>query len=185
MASNQVIRPAGFSLVEILVGLAVAGMLTAMLASVAGQSIVSSQALLEQESMDRQKTTLRKILHRDLKNMLWGSRIEPDSQGFNLQTGHNTLISSSLPMEVSWRFQPDEIVRTEQNADLDYHKKQILSTGLNSFSLDIYCHVQKRWIPLDHWLMARQRPHPGALRLKLDLDNISQLEIIEYLPGHE
>lgn len=185
MAKAQITRLAGFSLVEILVALAVAGILSAMLASIVGQSLVSSRALMEQQNMDRQKTTLRKILHRDFKEILWESSLKPTAQGFELQTGHNTLIPSSLPMLVSWRFASDEIIRTEQNPDLDYLKKQTLSTRLNSFSMDIYCPVQKRWIPHDSWLMAKQRPAPGALRLLLDLDNMPQLEIIEHLQSHE
>ncbi|MCA1743034.1 MAG: type II secretion system protein J [Desulfonatronovibrio sp.] len=185
MAKAQITRLAGFSLVEILVALTVAGILSAMLASIVGQSLVSSQALMEQQGMDRQKITLRKILHRDLNEMLWASSLEPTPQGFELKTGHNTLIASSLPMQVSWNFTSNEIIRTEQNPDLDYLKKQTLSTRLNSFSMDIYCPVQKRWIPHDNWLMAKQRPAPGALRLELDLDNIPHLKIIEHLQGHD
>ncbi len=184
MASDQINRK-GFTLIEVLVGLAVAGMLAAIIASVIGRSIVSSQALLDQEKLGTQKTTLRTIMHRDIKSMILLSELTPVSEGFILHTGHNTLIPSSLPVEVSWIFSHGEIVRTEQNIDLDYSKQQVLSTGMRSFSLDLFCPVQGRWLGLDNWLAGQNRPQPAALRLKLDLEGSSQIEIIEHLPGHE
>ena len=184
MAPEEVIRSQGFTLVEILVGLAVAGMLAAVIASVMGQTLFSSRVLLEQERVDVQKTTFRKILHRDVKNMLWQSGIEPTSEGFNLLTGHNTLISSSLPVEVSWIFARGDIVRIEYNADLDYLKKQVLSTRIKFISLDMFCPVQGRWLGLDNWITGQDRPGPGALRLRLDPGDNSKIEIIEHLPDH-
>lgn len=184
MAQDQITRH-GFTLVEIIVGLAVAGMLAAIVASVMGRGIVASQGLLAQEEMDRQKVTLRTILHRDIKGITVQSGLAPAPEGFTLQTGHNTLVSSSLPVEVSWSFSGNKIVRTEQNKELDYYREQVLTAGLESFSMDLFCPVHALWLDLDRWLMGQDRPHPLALRLNIGLSSAAFFEIVEHLPVHE
>ena len=175
----------GFTLVEILVGLAVAGILSAMLASVMGNSIYSSQALLEENKQTHQKTVLRRIIHRDLKNLQWQARVEPTSSGFRMLTGHNTLTSASIPMQVSWDFTEGRATRIEKSRELDYSREQILSRNMETIEIAFMSSQDQRWISHDTWLMGNSRPAPAALRLRISFNDSEYFEIVEHIPGND
>ncbi|WP_291321885.1 type II secretion system protein [Desulfonatronospira sp.] len=175
----------GFTLVEVLVGLAVAGVLAAMLASIMGNSIFSSQELLKKSSEEHQKTVLRRIIHRDIKHMQWQTGLEPTSSGFRMVTGHNTLVSASIPMQVSWDFRDGKVIRIEENQDLEYSREQVLSHKLESLNIAFMSSQDQRWIEHQSWLMGTNRPYPRALRLRMVFGEEVGFEIVEHIPGHD
>ncbi|WP_291319821.1 type II secretion system protein [Desulfonatronospira sp.] len=184
VACPQIVSARGFTLVEILVAVAIAGLLAAMIAGVMSRGILTSEALLEQRESEAEKTVLRRILHRDFLGMEWGSGLEPATEGFRLYTGHNMLLSSSLPVEVFWSFEGGEIVRREESQVLGYSKEQTLYQDMESVELEFLSSRDRRWIRLDSWLRDPNRPHPGAVRLTLHFSGQNRFEIVEHLPLH-
>lgn len=172
----------GFTLVEVLVAVALAGLLAAMIAGVMSRGILASEALLEHGEEESEKIVLRRILHRDFKAMDWGSGLEPTPEGFRLYTGHNMLLSSPLPVEVVWSFEEGEIVRREESPDLTYSREQTLYQDMDSVELEFLSLRDERWIPLDSWIRAPDRLYPRAVRLKLDFTGQDRFEIVEHLP---
>lgn len=185
MACLQVSRSPGFTLLEVLVGLVLAGVLGAMIAATAKQNILSSQALLQQVPTETVKTTLRRILHRDIQNMQLGSRLQPTSQGFRLSSGHNLLLNASFPVSITWSFSQGELLRREENPELGYVKEQTLCSELSSFKLEFLPTGAERWVQHQAWLLDKERPDPAALRLQLDMSGRKQVRIIERVPRHE
>lgn len=175
----------GFTLVEILVGLTIVTIIGAMIASTTKQSILSSRALLHQGHSAAQKTVLRRILHRDIHNMLLDSSMEPTKRGFRFTSGHNLLIRSSLPVNIAWNFTQGELLRREEIPDLDYSQEQVLCPDLDSFELEFMPAGDIRWVGLEAWLLNKQRPAPAAVRLLLRVSGRSTWEIIERIPRRE
>lgn len=166
-------------------GLVIAAIIGAMIASTAKQSILSSQALLQQGHSEAEKTVLRRILHRDIQNMQWASSLEPTNQGFRLTSGHNLLLTASLPVTINWHFTQGALIRKEERPDLNYIREQVLCPDLNSFELEFMPPADTRWIGLEAWLLNQERPAPVALRLQLQLPGRNRWEIIERIPRHE
>ncbi len=185
MAHRSMRKAAGFTLVELLVGLAVVGILASMIASIMGQGILTSEALMRQSRGETQKTVLRRILHRDIKSMAQGSNIEAVSEGFRILTGHNTLTVSPLPVQVQWSFSHGKITRLERCDDLSYEKEQVLSPELKTFELEFLSPRDNRWTHLNAWLMASDRPAPPAMKLKLEYNDGTTFQMVEHLPPHE
>ncbi len=185
VACPQIASARGFTLVEVLVAVVIAGLLAAMIAGVMSRGILASEVLLEHRESEAEKTVLRRILHRDFKAMEWNSGLEPTAQGFRLYTGHNLLLSSSFPVEVIWIFEGGEIVRREESQVLTYAREQTLYQDMESVELEFFSSRHKRWIRLDSWLRDPNPPHPGAVRLKLHFTGQKRFEIVEYLPLHQ
>ncbi len=175
----------GFTLVELLVGLVVAGVLAAMIASLMGESILSSTTLLRRGQEGAEKTTLRRILHRDIKHMQWASTLDPAADGFSLQSGHNMLLAQALPMEVTWIFAEGRIVRREENFALQYSQEQVLLRDLEACKLELMPSNEERWIELDFWLTGKTQKQPRALRLTLVFNGGQQIKIVEHVPEKE
>ncbi len=169
----------GFTLVEVLAGLIIAGILSAILASVINQGIQTSQALLEERDSSIHKAALRRIIHRDIKNMEVRTSIKPETSGFSLITSHNILTSNPLPVTVNWNFSNGKIVRSEENEELLYSAEQIIHQDLNSYELDFFCMTQDRWISLDNWLLIAERGEPVGLRLRIQFKDQKPFAIIE------
>ncbi len=185
MACSRIDKDTGFTLIEILVALAVAGILASIIAGVMGQGILTSDFLLKESRSETEKTVLRRLLHRDIKNMVWNSELEPAPEGFRINTGHNVLTPCSMPVDAFWDFSDNRITRHEENQDLSYAKKQILSRELNSFQLEFLTFEDNRWIRLDSWLISSDRPGPRAIRVTLEYSDGKKFQIIEHIPTHE
>jgi len=185
MACPGINRTSGFTLIEVLVSLALAGILVSIIAGVMGQGILTSQALLRESRSETEKTVLRRLLHRDIKNMIWNSSLEPTPEGFRIKTGHNTLIPCSLPVEALWIFSNGKITRFEENKDLSYEKSHVLSRELKSFDLEFLTLEDKRWVGLESWLMSQDMSGPRAVRMSLGIGKNTSFEIVEHLPLHE
>ncbi|MFW6388284.1 MAG: prepilin-type N-terminal cleavage/methylation domain-containing protein [Desulfohalobiaceae bacterium] len=185
MASLQISTSHGFTLLEVLVGLVLTGLLGAMIAATASQNILSSQALLQQGQGNTERTVLRRILHRDIQNMQLGSSLQPTNQGFRLKSGHNLLLNASLQVRITWSFSQGELVRREEKPGLGYIKQQTLCRELDSFKLEFLPAEAERWVELQAWLMDKKRSAPAALRIQLDMPGKKQIRITERVPRHE
>lgn len=172
----------GFTLIEILVGVILVGIIGAMIASATKQGILTSQAILQQGEQNARATVLRRILHRDIHGMLWKSDLVPTSQGFALKSGHNLLLESSLPAVVTWTFNAQEVVRREEIPALDYVLEQKLIPNITSYELAMMSARDRQWVNHESWIMNPQQPTVVALRLRLQVTGRNSWEIIESLP---
>ena len=181
--SLTILRPAkGFTLVEILVALILVGIIGTMIASAAKQGILTSQALLDQGSNRSKAIVLRRILHRDIHHMLWQSKLEAHSRGFQIKTGHNLLLNSSYPAVVTWIFNPPNVLRREEISALDYVLEQKLISDMTSCNLALMSARDRQWVNLKSLIMNPEQPRAVALRLRLHVDGWNALDIIERLP---
>jgi prepilin-type N-terminal cleavage/methylation domain-containing protein len=172
----------GFTLVEILVGLILIGIIGTLIASAAKQGILSSQRLLDQGANTSKAIVLRRILHRDIHHMLWQSSLESTSRGFQIKTGHNLLLNSSFPAVVTWTFNPPKVLRREEISALDYVLEQELISDITSHDLALMSARDRQWVSQKSWLMSPQQPRAVALRLRLQVEGWNAWEIIERLP---
>jgi prepilin-type N-terminal cleavage/methylation domain-containing protein len=125
----------GFTLVEILVALVVAGMLIALLASILGRGIVASSALGEASADQRSRVVLHRLLSMDLRGMIPETELTITEQGFTVETVNNHLVPGPLPMTVTWDFSQRQVRRTEEQPDLDYVQELLVISELRAWSL--------------------------------------------------
>lgn len=173
----------GFTLVELLVALLVAGMLTALLAMILGRGSVASSALEETAKHQHSRVVLHRLLSMDLRNMLPETHLDIADQKFTMETTHNHLVPGPLPMSVTWDFSRDRLRRIEEQPDLEYRKELILIAELAQWSLALYDLTENRWVDLHSWQHGPQRAAPAGLRLELRVpDAASAWSIIHRLP---
>lgn len=172
----------GFTLIEVLVALMVAGLLTAMVASLMGRGIVASSALEEMAQGQESRVTLRRILDMDIRNMTAESEFTITEQGFSFSTSHNHLIPGPLPVTATWTFADNRIVRNEEHEDLKYAQTQILARTLPRWEAAFFDLTDAVWLDARAWLRIPDRPAPAGLRLRLVLEKGGFLEIIQRLP---
>lgn len=159
--------PPGFTLVEILVALVVAGMLTALLAAILGRGVVASSALEETVENQRSRIVLQRLLSMDLRGMLPETEMTITEHGFTLETVNNHLVPGPLPMTVTWDFTQRQVRRTEEQPDLDYVQELLVISNLQAWSLAFHDLTEGRWVDLRSWLHGTERPAPAGLRLEL------------------
>ncbi len=82
----------GFSLIEVLIGLVLSGLLMSMVAMVLGQSITNNEVVRSSAGLSSRMFTLRRILHRDMQNIIPGSTIGLESNGFSVESTHNVIL---------------------------------------------------------------------------------------------
>ncbi len=157
----------GFTLVEILVALVVAGMLTALLAGILGRGIVASSALGEASNDQRSRVVLHRLLSMDLRGMLPETELTITEQGFTVETVNNHLVPGPLPVTVTWDFSQRQVRRIEEQPDLDYIQELLVISNLQDWSLAFHDLTEGRWIVLRSWLHGTERPAPAGLRLEL------------------
>ena len=157
----------GFTLVEILVGLLVAGMLMALLAAIIGRGSLTSSALGESVEQQHSRVVLHRLLDMDLRNMLPRTQLAIDGQGIIMETSHNHLVPGPLPVTVTWDFSGGQLRRIEEQPELEYRKELVLIAAVAHWSLELYDLPEKRWVDLLSWQHGPQRPAPAGLRLEL------------------
>lgn len=172
-------RASGFTLVEMVVALTLAGILAAMVSAALNRGLFSGEALIGEADQQKPFVTLRRLLHRDIKSRKLGSDILPTSSGFRLSTTHNLLRSAPLPVMVEWSFHRDRIVRREENPDLNYRSSQVLSRDLQAWELSFYSRKSDQWIDHRLWIMDENRSGPDALALSLTLTGLDQEKLFE------
>lgn len=173
---------AGFTLVEVLTSVVVAGLLAASLASLFGSALSAGSALEEASEAQQARAVLRRILDLDIRNMVVDEEFQITEQGFSLKTTHNHLLSGPLPVLVNWTFSPAGVVRVEEQPDLEYAKTLVLSDSLEHGEAAYYDLSAEVWVDGRAWLRATERPAPAGLRLRLDLRDLGRVEIVQRLP---
>lgn len=159
----------GFTLVEILVALVTAGLLTAMLAAVLGQGVTVSSALGTTATDQHSRVVLYRLLSMDLRGMLPETELTIFEQGFTLETVHNHLIPGPLPVIVTWDFSGNRLRRIEEQPDLEYLLELPLISRLRDWNLDLYDLTEGRWVNLQAWIAGPEQPAPVGVRLELRL----------------
>ena len=167
LASRGKLSRLGFTLVEILVALTIAGLLTAMIATLFSRGIATSSGLQETTQAQHSRIVLYRLLSMDLRSMLPAEELVVTEQGFSLATGHNHLLPSPLPMTVAWDFSGQRVQRTEALPELAYTQELTLISELRDWSLALYDLTDNQWVDVRSWLHGGQRPAPGGVRLEL------------------
>lgn len=172
----------GFTLIEVLVALMVAGLLTAMVASILGRGVVASSALEETARGQQARVVLRRMLSMDLRNILQDSGFVISEDGFAVKTSHNYLVQGPLPVTATWNFSGNGITRKEEQPELSYAWTLTVAQGLDRWEMAFFDLTENRWMDQQPWLRSPERPAPAGLRLRLLLKGIGLVEIIERLP---
>ena len=170
----------GFSLIEILVALAVAGVLIALVLRVVNQVARNSEILESGVRVSSEAARLRRVLHRDLQNIKGSLAVS--TEGFSLTTSHNFLSGRPLAVEVNWDFSEKNVRRVEEESELSYAKDMILFPELKSWDAELFHPAKKRWFGLQSWLLSKFDVAPSAIKLILKFPDRGEIEMVERLP---
>ncbi|MDY7000884.1 MAG: prepilin-type N-terminal cleavage/methylation domain-containing protein [Thermodesulfobacteriota bacterium] len=170
----------GFSLIEILVALAVAGVLLALVLRVVSQVARNSEVLETRGRISSETARLRRVLHRDLQNIEGDLAIS--HEGFSIKTSHNFLLGRPLTVEVKWDFSEKNVRRVEEEPKLSYTKDMIFLPELKSWDAQLFHPEKKRWFGLRSWLLSKFETAPSAIKLVLNLPDREEIEMVERLP---
>ena len=170
----------GFSLIEILVALAVAGVLIALVLRVVNQVARNSEILKSGVRVSSEAARLRRVLHRDLQNIK--GNLAVSTEGFSLTTSHNFLSGRPLEVAVRWDFSEKNVRRVEEEPELSYTKDMILLPELKSWDAELFHPEKKRWFSLRSWLLSKFNAAPSAIKLVLNLPDREEIEMVERLP---
>lgn len=171
---------AGFTLVELLVALAILGVILAMLVRVAGQVAENTWALNGRMEVTSEAARLRRLLHRDCTSALQDS-LRLTNGGFSLTTSHNLLSGQPLPVEAEWDFSAGAVRRIERIPSQRYSKEILLTADLADWKAEVFTLDARRWTDLRTLMTALGLGQVSGLRLTLDLPG-GRVEMIEPLP---
>lgn len=110
----------GFSLIEVLIGLILSGLLMSMVAMVLGQSVTNNEVVRSSAGLSSRMFTLRRVLHRDLQNIEPGKIITVTENGFMISTTNNFLIDGGVLVKADWDLSGNMIRRHEESHILNY-----------------------------------------------------------------
>lgn len=170
----------GFSFIEVLVSLVLAGLVMASLSFVMGQTIKNDEVLRDNTGISQQTATLRRIILRDFQNIDWGSTVAFTSEGFNMKTSHNMLEDGPVPNKVTWIFDDNEVVRNEYNEELNYETEIVLLPEIKDFDIQVF-DSDGRWKKLHNVLLSKGMV-PRAVKLSLVLPSGKEVTIVERVP---
>jgi prepilin-type N-terminal cleavage/methylation domain-containing protein len=167
----------GFSLVEILVALAVIGILVVMLGTLINSVGRNSVLLREGDYPLEESVALRRVLHRDIQSMSIANRksIAVIPNGFRFTTSNTLLHDSPLDVTVTWIFSEGKIQRREENQELAYSRTVVLYTKLSSWGLEFFDQGRNIWTRAT----VAEKVGVRALRLTLTLDGSEPLKLVE------
>ncbi len=177
-------REAGFSLIEVLVGLVLSGLLMSMVAMVLGQSITNNEVVRSNVGLSSRMFTLRRILHRDMQNRAIGSVLEMGGDGFKLLTSNNFLEDGAVPVIVFWDLSGNMIRRHEDSDKLSYASSFQLMRGVSSWTLEVLDGKDGTWISA---VQFKAKPlnlkrSIKAIRLNLVFEDGQRTLIVERIP---
>lgn len=176
----------GFTLVEILVAVMAAGLLTAMVAALLGRGMTASSALEDAAQAQQSRMVLARLLSMDLRNMLPDTELTLTASGFSLETSHNHLLPGPLPVTVEWRFGDEALIRLEEQPRLEYARQRSLLGNLRGWDLDLYDLEREQWVGLQSWPRDEDQPAPAGLRLRLRPQGRgNELVVVQRLPLHQ
>lgn len=174
----------GFSLVEVLIGLILSGLLMSMVAMVIGQSVTNNEVVRASSGLSSQMFTLRRILHRDLQNIIKGTRIEVKDEGFGFSSLNNFLVDGGVEVEVFWDFSGNMIRRYENSGSLDYSNSFQLLRGLVSWKLELLDSSNGVWVSAAQYQnrAVSLQSVIKALRLNLVFEDNRNILLVERIP---
>ena len=175
---------AGFSLVEVLIGLVLSGLLMSMVSMVLGQSITNNEVVRSSAGQSSRMFTMRRLLHRDFQNRVIGGSITVKEDGFGIGTANNFLLDGGSPVEAVWDFSGNMIRRHETREDIKYDKSFQLVSGIRSWQLELLDRKDGVWVS------AIQNKGRGitlesvikAVRLNLVFEDGQRVLIVERVP---
>lgn len=174
----------GFSLIEVLVGLVLSGLLMSMVAMVLGQSITNNEVVRSSAGLSSRMFTLRRILHRDMQNIWKGGNIDPLKTGFSFPTSHSELLSGGVQVIAEWDFSSNMIRREESSPGLEYGSSSLFLRGLESWQIEFLDAKNGAWVSLQQ-LLARSIGDSQtltAVRIKLRFEDGQDIMIVERVP---
>ncbi|WP_432734436.1 PulJ/GspJ family protein [Maridesulfovibrio sp. FT414] len=174
----------GFSLVEVLIGLVLSGLLMSMVAMVLGQSVTNNEVVRTSAGLSSRMFTLRRILHRDLQNIVVGKSVYVVENGFGLPTYNNFLMDGGVMVEASWDFSANMVRRHEENSALEYGSTYQLLRGFSSWRLELLDGKNGAWVAADQFRNRPLSTMPAikALRLELFFEDGQSLLLVERIP---
>ncbi len=177
-------RQAGFSLVEVLIGLVLSGLLMSMVAMVLGQSITNNEVVRSNVSLSSRMFTLRRILHRDLQNRKIGGMIGIEGNGFTIVSSNNLLEDGAVTVKVDWDFSGNMVHRSERSEHIKYESSFQLLRGVTTWSLEFLDGKDNSWISA---MQYKARPlnlksKVKAMRLNLSFEDGQHILIVERIP---
>lgn len=175
---------AGFSLIEVLIGLVLSGLLMSMVAMVLGQSVTNNEVVRSSAGLSSRMFSLRRILHRDLQNVVPGSTIGVERDGFSVESVHSISLEGSGPLIVVWDFSSNMIRRVESSAGLEFENSYFLMRDLESWRLEFLDADNNVWISSAQQ-NARARGGKStvkAIRLNLRFEDGQTIMIVERVP---
>ncbi|WP_419781751.1 PulJ/GspJ family protein [Maridesulfovibrio sp.] len=176
-------RQAGFSLIELLIGLVLSGLLMSMVAMVLGQSVTNNEVVRSSAGLSSQMFTLRRILHRDLQNIVINKPVSVEKGGFSFGSSHCILKEGIGAVSIFWDFSSNMIRRTERSDSLGYGNSYMLMRGLKSWAIE-FLGTNNVWISRSQQANKAVRGKSGvkAIRLKLRFDDGQDVTIVERIP---
>lgn len=165
---------------ELLVAMALMGVLMASLSMVMGQVVQNNDVLTEYLGVSNDMVTLRRLLHRDLRDVV--GDVELGQDGFHLETTHNLLQDSPLPMKTTWRITEGKILRSEGNEDLSYNSTRVLMEGLQSWNMELFDYEMNNWYDLTSIRLAQREVEIGALRITIVDEKGQEKKMTERFP---
>ncbi|WP_319763668.1 prepilin-type N-terminal cleavage/methylation domain-containing protein [Maridesulfovibrio sp.] len=173
----------GFSLIEVLIGLVLSGLLMSMVAMVLGQSITNNEVVRSSSGLSARMFTLRRILHRDLQNILPGTSVSGDGTSLTIATNNCIFKPGVGTVTVTWDFSSSMIRRKEISDAFEFENSYFLMRGLDSWTVEFLDGKN------DVWNSARQQTGRGltggltkALRMKMRFDDGQDVTIVERIP---
>lgn len=174
----------GFSLIEVLIGLVLSGLLMSMVAMVLGQSVTNNEVVRSSAGLSARMFTLRRILHRDLQNCIAGSPISVVEDGFSIESSHSIMMEGAGPITIKWDFSANMIRRSENSMELEFEGAYFLMRGLKSWRIEFLDGDRNAWISGSQ-LGARAMSGEisvRALRLRLRFEDGQDVMIVERVP---
>ncbi|TIH18067.1 prepilin-type N-terminal cleavage/methylation domain-containing protein [Marinifilum sp. JC120] len=174
----------GFSLIEVLIGLVLSGLLMSMVAMVLGQSITNNEVVRSSAGLSSRMFTLRRILHRDLQNTIPGRPVGVESDGFSLESSHNILLEGAGPIIVNWDFSSNMVRRYEKSPDLDFENSFLFMRGLESWGIEFLDADKNIWISRSQQSARAMsgKSTVKAFRLKLRFEDGKDVMLVERIP---
>ncbi|WP_320171806.1 prepilin-type N-terminal cleavage/methylation domain-containing protein [Maridesulfovibrio sp.] len=174
----------GFSLVEVLIGLVLSGLLMSMVAMVLGQSVTNNEVVRSTAGLSSRMFTMRRVLHRDLQNISVGKTLETGDNGFSIFTSSNFLVDGGVEVKAEWDFSANMIRRSESNENLGYSSSFQFLRGLESWRLEFLDSRNNAWVGAAQVGSRAVSSASGlkALRLELVFDDGQKIMFVERVP---
>lgn len=177
----------GFTLLEVLAAMVIAGLLVVILGRVMVQIINTSMALEGRLGASEEVVALRRVLHRDFQNIQDMESLSFSSEGFMMKTSNNLLVDGPLPVTVTWLFEDQQIMRRESLEAMNHEKEIVLVDSIEGWELRLFDVSHKDWNTLENWLLAssvsgKQKTRTRAIELKLQFTEDASIVIVERFP---